>query len=95
MLLREFTSEINEKQVWARSGKNVVRKYRCQSGVRKNRIVATPAQCYAVPDVKKRIKFKQTRARLGNRMARKAKKTKRVNPASLRVQKLNRASRRR
>ena len=34
-----------------------------------------------------------TRARLGARMARKAKKTKRVNPASKRVAALNKASR--
>lgn len=93
MLLREFfNDQLDEKQVWARRGKQVVRKYRCQSGIRKNRIVATPAQCYAAPDVQKRIKLKQTKARLGARMARKARKTKRVNSASIRVQKLNKAN---
>lgn len=90
MLLREFfIDQIDEKQVWARSGKKVVRKYRCGAGSRKGRIVSTLASCFAVPDVKKRVTLKRTKARLGARMARKARKTKRINPASIRVQKLN------
>jgi|TARA_B110000503_G_scaffold11409_1_gene15496 hypothetical protein len=92
MLLRDI---ISEAQVWARSGKKVVRKYRCTAGKRKGRVVAKPAQCFAAPDVKKRIKLKMTKARLGNRMARKSKKTKRINPASKMVQALNKSSRRR
>ena len=95
MLLREFFIDpeeevLEEGQTWARSGKKVVRKYRCSSGPRKNRIVAKMAQCFAAPDVKKRMQFKKVKARLGARMARKAKKTKRINPASKRVQALNR-----
>lgn len=90
MLVREFFyDQIIEKQVWARSGKKVVRKYRCMTGKRKGRVVANISQCFAAPDMKKRIKLKQTKARLGGRMARKARKTKRVNPASRRVQALN------
>lgn len=95
MLIHEFIEPLDEKQIWARSGKKVVRKYRCTSGQRKGRIVAAPAQCFAAPDVKKRIKMKQTKARLGARMARKARRTKKYNPASRRVQSLNKASRRR
>ena len=47
MLLREITSEddIAEGLVWARKGKQVVRKYRCVGGARHGRIVATPAIC--------------------------------------------------
>jgi len=67
-----------------------VRKYRCGSGARKGRIVAKISQCFAAPDIKKRVKFKQTRRRLGSRMARKAKRTKRMNPASRKVQAMNR-----
>ena len=94
MLLREFfidpiEEELEEAQTWARSGKKVVRKYRCSTGPRKNRIVAKMAQCFAAPDVKKRMAFKKLKARLGSRMIRKAKKTKRINPASKRVQALN------
>ena len=92
MLLREFFIDENleEGMTWARSGKKVVRKYRCSSGPRKNRIVAKMSQCYAAPDVKKRMQFKKVKARLGSRMVRKARKTKRINPASKRVQALNR-----
>lgn len=91
MLIEEV---INEKQVWARSGQQVVRKYRCMSGFRKGRIVKEPGQCFAAPDVKKRMTLKKTKARLGARMARKSKRTKRINPASRRVQALNKAGRR-
>jgi len=97
MLLRELTSSLTElsqdlveRQVWARKGNKVVRKYRCTSGSRKGRTVTTPAQCFAAPDVKKRATMKKTKARLGARMARKAKRTKRVNPASRRLKVLNR-----
>jgi hypothetical protein len=98
MLLRELlnhtsTEDLEEAQTWARSGTKVVRKYRCSGGPRKNRIVSKMAQCFAAPDIKKRLRFKMTKARLGGRMIRKAKKTKRINPASKRVQALNRKRR--
>jgi len=98
MLLREFfidpTEEnLEEGQTWARSGKKVVRKYRCSGGPRKNRVVAKMSQCFAAPNIKKRMAFKKTKARLGSRMIRKAKKTKRINPASKRVQSLNKRRR--
>ena len=86
-------SELTEGMAWAKRGNKVVRKFRCTSGRRKSRIVSSPAQCIAAPDLKKRIKLKMTRLRLGARMARKAKKTKRVNPASKRVAALNKRSR--
>ena len=47
----------------------------------------------AMADIKKRMKLKMTKARLGARMIRKSKKTKRVNPASRRVAALNGKSR--
>tara|TARA_B110000046_G_scaffold45936_1_gene50993 strand:- start:223 stop:516 length:294 start_codon:yes stop_codon:yes gene_type:complete len=97
MLLREFfinpTEELDEGQTWARSGKKVVRKYRCSSGLRKGRVVAKMAQCYAAPNIKKRMALKKVKARLGSRMIRKSKKTKRINPASKRVQSLNKKKR--
>jgi hypothetical protein len=93
MLIHEFVQPLDEKQIWARRGKSVVRKYRCTSGVRKGRIVAKMQQCFAAPDLKKRFKLKQTKARLGPKMARKARRTKKFNPASRRVQSLNKASR--
>ena len=90
MLVEDIITSLVEKQIWARSGKKVVRKYRCTGGPRKNRIVSKMAQCFAAPDIKKRMTLKKTKARLGGRMVRKAKKTKRINPASKRVQALNR-----
>jgi hypothetical protein len=94
MLIEEIvTSSVliaEAKIAWARRGGKAVRKYRCTSGKRKGRVVSSPSQCFAAPDIKKRLKLKLTKARLGKRMARKAKRTKRVNPASRRVQSLNR-----
>ena len=95
MLVREITESLSEKQIWARSGKKVVRKFRCTTGRRKGRIVKQMAQCFATPNIKARITLKRTRARIGGRMMRKARRTKRTNPASRRVQALNKASRRR
>jgi hypothetical protein len=83
-------SVLLEKQIWGRRGAKLVRKYRCTSGRRKNRIVATPAQCFAAPNIKARIRMKQLRKRLGAKMMRKAQRTKRVNPASRVLRRLNR-----
>ena len=94
MLVREIYESLTEKQIWARSGKKVVRKYRCTAGRRKGRIVKQMSQCFASPNMKARINMKRTRARLGAKMMRKARRTKRVNPASRRVQALNKAGRR-
>ena len=87
MLINEI---IVEKQVWARNGKQIVRKYRCAGGKRHGRVVTTPSACFAPIDIKKRIQLKKTKSRLGSKMIRKARKTKRFNPASKRVQALNR-----
>lgn len=93
MLVREIFESLSEKQIWARSGKKVVRKFRCTQGKRKGRIVKQMAQCFAAPNIKARITLKRTRARIGGRMMRKARRTKRINPISRRVQALNKASR--
>ena len=100
MLLREITTtpeietDLDEKQIWARSGNKVVRKYRCSGGKRHGRIVSKIAQCFAAPNMKKRMQMKKTRAKLGARMMRKAKRTKRTNRSSKAVQRLNRMTRR-
>jgi hypothetical protein len=92
MLLRDlFTTELDENQVWARAGKKVVRKYRCTGGQRKGRVVSNFSQCFAPVNIKKRQSLKKTKARMGKRMARKANKTKRINPASKRVQAMNKS----
>ena len=88
MQLRELY-DITEKMAWAKRGNKVVRKYRCTTGSRQGRIVSNIGQCFAAPDVTKRARLKLTKARLGAKMTRKAKRTKRVNPASRRVKAMN------
>jgi hypothetical protein len=53
------------------------------------------SQCFAAPNIKARINMKRLRAKIGGKMMRKARRTKRVNPVSRRVQALNKAGRRR
>ncbi len=90
MFVRDLYEEpVIEKQVWARSGKKVVRKYRCTTGRRKGRVVSKMSQCYAPIDIKQSVRFKQSKRKLGNRMSRKARRTKRTNPASKRLKQLN------
>jgi hypothetical protein len=90
MQLQELVDSLNEKQIWGRRGSQTVRKYRCTTGMRKGRIVATAAQCFAAPNIKARFAMKRTRARVGGKMMRKAQRTKRTNPASRRLTALNR-----
>lgn len=78
---------------WGRSGNKLVRKYRCPFGRRKGRLVTNLGKCSAPVDLKKRIQLKRTKAAFGSRMSRKARRTKRFNPASKRVQALNRMMR--
>jgi hypothetical protein len=90
MLLRElFDQTTNEKIVWGRTGKSVVRKYRCSGGTRHGRVVSKMAQCFSPLNFRQSARFKRTKARFGDRMIRRSNITKRVNPASRRVQALN------
>lgn len=85
-------SEIFEAKIaWAPKGKTLVKKWRCTSGRRKGRKVSSPAQCFAKLDMKKSIKFKQTRKAKHARMSRKAKRTKRMSSASRRARQMNKA----
>ena len=94
MLITDIvSSDLTEKQIWGRRGKKLVRKYRCSSGQRQGRIVSNMAQCFAAPNIKKKLSMKRTRARLGARMARKARRTKRTNPASIALKRLNKRGR--
>ena len=90
-----ITDGIQEaKMIYGRKGKTVVKKYRCTFGKRKGRLVANPAQCSKPIDLKKRFVLKRTKAQKGARMARKARFTKKFNPASKAVQRMNKAMRR-
>lgn len=75
--------------IFGRKGGKNVRKYRCNSGPRKGRIVAKASTCTAPTNVAKRKKFAQTKARKGSTIKIKTKRTKSNNPASRRLGKLN------
>ena len=90
MLLVELFSDLTEKQIWGRKGKTLVRKYRCTGGKRHGRIVSNPQQCFAPPNIGAKLRMRITRKKLGARMIRKAKRTKRTNPASRALKYLNR-----
>jgi|TARA_R100000084_G_scaffold20867_1_gene7033 hypothetical protein len=93
-LTEENNNVIESKLVWARKGKSITKKYRCTFGKRKGRLVASPSQCSAPIDLKKRFVLKRTKAQKGARMARKARFTKKFNPASKAVARMNKAMRR-
>lgn len=87
--LNTFNPIVEAQLVWARTGKTITRKYRCTVGQRSGRLVSSPGQCTAPIDIKKRLVLAKTKARMGTRLQKKAKFTKRFNPASRAVQKLN------
>ena len=80
------------KIAWARTGNKVVRKYRCTSGKRQGRIVSNPADCNKPFDINKRVKFRQTKLAKGGQIKRKRARTLKRNPASLRIQRMNKAT---
>lgn len=75
--------------IFGKSGNKTVRKYRCTSGTRKGRIVAKPATCNAPKNVKASNTLKKTRRSKGKTISIKSTRTKRTNPASKRLKKLN------
>lgn len=97
MRLDELTQEpiMEARMVWRKMGNKVKRAVRCTSGRRRGRVVSNPSQCHKPIDIKKRMTLKKTKAKMGARMSRKARRTKRLNPASKRLRTLNRPVRRR
>lgn len=90
MRIDEVVEPITEaRMVWRKVGNKVKRAVRCTSGHRKGRVVSNPSQCGKPLDIKKRFTLKRTKAKMGKRMARKARRTKRFNPASRRVRMMN------
>jgi len=91
MRLAEFTEAVNT--AWKRqSGKNV-RKFRCKSGPRKGRVMASPASCNAPFKAGKSANLKKTKAKLGNKAAFRSKLTRRRDPNSRRLKRLNKRRR--
>ena len=63
--------------------------YKCTSGPRFGRKVASIKQCDAPIDIAKRNQMKLTRAKTKVLQARRAKKTKKINPAAIIARRLN------
>lgn len=88
MRASEFITEA--VRAWKRGKKGLSKlRFRCPAGPRKSRIVAKPADCYAAPNPEKIAALKLTRRRTSIRQARRAKRTKNVNPYSKLMQNLN------
>lgn len=89
MRAKEFLTE--HRMVFRRNAKTgkIGLRWRCESGPRKNRTVPRVADCSAAPDIAQAQVMKKTRQRTKIRQARKTKRTKRVNPASKLMQRLN------
>ena len=87
MIVSELLGEVN--RVWSRAGGKQTRKYRCTHGHRKGRVMSSPAACNAPINVRKSASLSQTKAKRGKTMAVKSKITRRNNPASMRLPRLN------
>lgn len=59
----------NYKQVWARSGSGVKRKYRCTSGQKKGRVVAKPSTCSTPTKQSTSQRTKKTRTVKGTKQS--------------------------
>ena len=90
MRANEFILD-EHRLVWRRNPRTgkVTMRWRCESGPRKNRTVPAVTDCGKAPDVAKREQMKRTRAKTKIRQARRAKRTKRINPSSKLLRRLN------
>ena len=88
----EFITEglLEAARAWKKSKKGGAKlRFRCPSGPRKSRIVSKPSDCFAAPNPKKAAQMRVTRQRTAIRQARKAKRTKNVNPYAKLMRSLN------
>ena len=96
---KSITDELKETgMIFARKkgkggGVTTTQKFTCTSGPRAGKRVSSLAQCFAPIDIAKRIQMKKTRAKTAVRQARRAKRTKRIDPSSLLTKILNKARR--
>jgi len=90
----EFLEDaINEhRMVWKSTKKGPKLAWRCTSGFRANRTVPDARDCGKPLDYAQRARMKVTRAITAKAQARKAKKTKKVNPTSKLIRKMNLAT---
>jgi len=85
----EFLTE--HRLVWRRNPRTgkITLRWRCESGPRAGRTVPSVKDCSGAPDLAQAQRMKKTRQRTKIRQARKTKRTKRVNPSSRLLQRLN------
>lgn len=89
-----LVSELLEAtQVWSKKGSKSVRKYRCTSGIRKGRVMSSPAACNKPLDAHKSRLFKQTKSKKLPQIKFKSRISKKSNPASRRNIRLNKTIR--
>jgi hypothetical protein len=80
---------VEAKRVWAKRGKKLKRMIRCTSGKKKGRTVANVGACSKAINVKKRFMMKRIRKRFNAKIVRKSRRTKKMNPLSKRLARLN------
>lgn len=76
------------KQVWGRSKKGLVRRYRCTDGPKKGRVVAKPSTCGTSVGQQKSANLKATRRTKGKAQGIKRSLTMK-RPTSKRIQRMN------
>lgn len=81
--------EAGATRVWSRTGGKQTRKYRCLHGARKGQVRSSPAACNAPINVSKSVGLKTTKAKRGGTMTVKSRISRRTNPASYRLTRLN------
>jgi len=74
---------------WKRGKGTTSRKFRCKSGPRKGRVMASPASCNKPINRKKSASLTRTKSKLGGQRGFKSKRTRRVNPYSRRLTRIN------
>jgi len=74
---------------WKRGKGTTTRKFRCKSGPRKGRVMASPASCNKPINKKKSASLTRTKGRLSGQHGFKSKQTRRRNPYSRRLTRLN------
>ena len=87
--LQYYNENIKENMVWSRQGGKQVRKYRCTSGVRKGRVMASPASCNKPLDVSKGQTLKKTKASKAGKVNMTGIRTRKQNPRSRRLKVIN------
>ena len=87
MRASEFITE--HRMVFKRTKSGVKLAWRCETGPRANRTVPKVVDCSAAPDMAQAQALKRTRAKTKILQARRTKRTKRINPQSRLIKRLN------